>query len=236
MAYLRFARVVLCPSLVVGLVGLSAVAACGGSSATIGTSGEVIDSGPGVPPSDASTSTDGAVVADAFVTPDSSVRDGAMPVDAGVGVNELPAPDCHDLVQHADLVGHVANPSAPPAQVPITTIAAGTYILTKATDYDGITVIDTSSSRTTVAFTPTHQYYLSESNGGAATQVYTLEWQITNSRLIRKVICAQSPGAIGTMVDYRIDSAPNGFIIYVPSPSGGVGGNRTQAFRYARFP
>jgi hypothetical protein len=236
MTYLRFARVVLCPSLVMGLVGLSAIAACGGSSATVGTSGELIDSGPGMTTSDASTSTDGAVAPDAFVASDSSTPDGAMTVDAGVVVNELPAPDCHDLVQHADLVGHVANAGPPPAQVPITTIAPGTYILTKATDYDGITVIDNTSSRTTVAFTPTHQYYLSETNGGSGAQVFTLEWQITNNRLIRKILCAQSAGAVGGMVDYRIDAATNGFIIYVPSPSAGMGGSRTQAFRYTRLP
>lgn len=233
MTYLRFARALLCPSLVMGLV---AVAACGGSSATIGTSGERIDSGPGMPNSDASTATDGGVSPDASVASDSSFPDGAMTVDAGVVVNELPAPDCHDLVQHADLVGHVANPSAPPAQVAITTIAPGTYILTKATDYDGNSVIDTTSSRTTVAFTPTHQYYLSETNGVATPQVFTLEWRITSNRLIRKIICAQSPSAVGGMVDYRIDAAPNGFIIYVPSPPGGMGGSRTQAFRYTRLP
>ncbi len=236
MTYLRFARVVLCPSTLVGVMGLVAAAACGGSSATVGTSGELHDSGPGMTTADASTSTDGAIGPDAFVPSDSSAPDGAMAVDAGVVVNELPAPDCHDLVQHADLVAHVANPTAPPPQVPITTIAPGTYILTKATDYDGITVIDTTSSRTTVAFTPTHQYYLSETNGGSGAQVFTLEWQIMNNRLIRKIICAQSPGAVGGMVDYRIDAAPNGFIIYVPSPGGGIGGSRTQAFRYTRLP
>ena len=234
MTYLRFARVVLRPALAVGLV---AAAACGGSSATIGTSGELIDGGgTGPATGDGSTSTDGATSPDAFVTPDGSVPDGATTVDAGVVVNELPAPDCHDLVQHADLVAHVANPNPPPPQVPITTIAPGTYILTKATDYDGNSVIDPTSSRTTVAFTPTHQYYLSDPNGGGSSQVFTLEWQITNSRLIRKIICAQNAGQIGTMVDYRIDSAANGFIIYVPSPSSGMGGSRTQAFRYTRLP
>ncbi|MDB5220854.1 MAG: hypothetical protein JWO86_8781 [Myxococcaceae bacterium] len=232
MRHLPYARVLLRPALAMGLV---AAVACGGSSATVGTSGDLIDAGvDSASGTDASTSTDGAVTPDAFVVPDAAVPDAT--VDAGPVIHELPAPDCHDLVQQADLVAHVANVSPPPAQVPITTITPGTYILTKATDYDGVTVIDTTSSRTTVAFTPTHQYYLSESNGGAPAQVFTLDWKITNNRLIRTILCTQNGGGVGTMVDYRIDAATNGFIIYVPAPSSGVGGTRTQAFRYTRVP
>jgi hypothetical protein len=90
-----------------------------------------------------------------------------------------------------------------------------------------------SSSKTTVFFTATRQYYLSESSKGGAPTVFTLDWKITNNHLIRKIVCAQSGGQIGSVVDYRVDAQPKGFIIYVPST--GPGPSRLQAFRYDRI-
>ena len=119
--------------------------------------------------------------------------------------------------------------------MPITTITPGLYVLTSAIDYGGATPIDpVISSRTTVVFTPTRQYYRSEDAKGGPAQVFTLDWKITNNRLVRKVLCTQQAGQIGTVVDYRIDAQPKGFIIYVPST--GAGQPRLQAFRYDRVP
>ena len=214
-------------SILVGLVGF--IAACSGSSATIGGGGLPGDAAPssdGAPGSDASSN------GDTFVPIDANGED-ARP-DAGFVVNEKPAPDCNDLTQHGALVTPVGDPGNAPAQVPIATVAPGLYVLVSATDYGDVTPIPPAlPSRTTVVFTATRQYYRSEDGNGDAPQVLTLDWKIANNRITRKVLCAAQPAQVGTTVDYRIDGSPKGFIVYVPS-SGGGGPVRLQAFRYDR--
>ena len=167
-------------------------------------------------------------------TTDGSTSD-ASTDDAGFVVHELPSPQCNDLTQHGSAVVPTANPASPPAQVPILTIPLGLYVLVSAVDYGGSTPIQpVTSSKTTSVFTATRQYYLSESGNGGQPQQLTLDWKVVSNRLIRTVLCAQSPGQVGQMVDYRIDEAPNGFIVYVPVVNGPDMG-RTQAFRYTRM-
>ena len=214
-------------AIAVGLAIATAVAACSGSVTPIA---DVRDAD--VSSTDGATSDDGG--SSGTVKKDASV-DGSSPVpgkDAGpTGVTEKPAPDCHDLVQQANLVTPVGTPNSPPPPGPITTITPGTYVLVSATDFDGQQPIKpVFSSKTTVVFTATRQYYLSESDG--STTALTLEWKITEGRLLRKVLCAQQPGSIGTTVDYRIDAAPKGFVIYVPDTQS----SRVHGYRYEQRP
>lgn len=210
------------------LLAVTSLDGCSGASATIGNSG-IGDSGP---TGDASTTSDGSASTDGSSGPlDAGVTDGGE--DAGLVVHEKPAPGCNDLAQRGALVAGVGDLGSAPAQVPIATITSGLYVLVSEIDYGGAQPIDPlSSSRTTVFFTATRQYYFSENVNGGAPSVFTLDWKITNNRLVRKVVCAQSAGQIGTVVDYRVDAQPKGFIIYVPSNTSGL--PRLQAFRYDR--
>jgi hypothetical protein len=230
---MRLASALVSPLVVlVAVAVVGSAGGCSGATATVGggsSSGD-LEAGSAT---DASLTNDGSSTGDGSSPIDSSTPDAGK--DAGVVVNELPAPACNDLTQHADLVTAVGNPGSAPSQVPISTITPGLYVLASAVDYGGAQPIDpVISSRTTVVFTATRQYYLSEDAKGGAPQVFTLDWKITNNRLVRKVVCTQSAGQIGSVVDYRIDAQPKGFIIYVPST--GSGQSRLQAFRYDRVP
>lgn len=201
---------------------LALVPACSGSTAGVGGGADA-----GVP-GDAAV-TDSAADPDASETDSGSVD--AAVKDSGIVVSEKPAPECHDLTQRGALIAPIGNPGSPPAQVPITTVAPGLYVLVSTTDYGGATPVGTPAS-ITVAFTASRQYYLQGSTG--TPQALTLDWKIADNRLIRKIICASTPSQVGTVVDYRIDGAPNGFIVYVPMPSSGST-PRTEAFRYVRM-
>ncbi|MBX3189344.1 MAG: hypothetical protein KF819_20135 [Labilithrix sp.] len=155
----------------------------------------------------------------------------AGPVDAGLTVNELPEPDCHDLEPQGALVASTANPSPPPAQtMPLTAITPGLYGVTSIVDYGG-TNPQQGSSRTTVFFTATKQYYASNGTNGNPTTKLTMSWKLANGRLSRTILCGRGQGNV---VEYRIDASPNGFTTYVPLQSGS-GSGRFSAYRYERL-
>lgn len=177
--------------------------------------------------------------ADGSVTPtDSSVpdpTDGSTTVDTGVDagpfVNEKAAPECHDLELRGDPVKATANIALPPPQTnPLTSIAPGLYGVVSITDYGGA-VAQAGSSRTTVYFTATKQYYISQDDSGAEPTRLTLSWKLGGGKLSRTIQCGRGDG---TVVEYRADSSPNGFTLYVPLQGGP--GNRTSAIRYERIP
>jgi hypothetical protein len=206
------------------LVVALSIVSCGGSSGS-NLFGPADDSGSG--------SEGGGGGIDGASGPDGTVAtDGATGVDGSTPstVNELPSPDCHDLAQKGDLIKPVGNASSPPPAAPLATMTLGTYVIKEWIDYNGASPIPGGQPfRTTVHFTATKQYYLSEDEVGTKNPL-TLDWTLNNGRLKRTIVCAKS--GVGTNVDYRIDTSPNGFTVYVQNNSGGP--NRTSAYRYEK--
>lgn len=195
--------------------------ACGGSTGSAIT-GPTADAG--------STASGGGGGSEAG--PPSNVDGGTTAPDSGKeptkAPNELPAPDCHDLDQLGTFVEATANPDPPPAPIPLPTIKPGAYVVTAHVDYDGeSTIPPATDTRTTVFFTATKQYYVSEEKGAEPYRL-TLEWAIQEGKLVRKVLCSESRGQIGNVVSYRVSTSPNGFTVYVPRDG------RIQTFRYDR--
>jgi len=147
------------------------------------------------------------------------------PKDSGVVVTESPAPTCHDLTQHGAFVVATATPSAPPSPNPLTTLAAGLYVATGVIEYQTTTTTE-PAQKITVDVTPTRYYYLYET--ASTRQAITLDWSLADGTLTRDVLCSSSPTG-GGPVKNRIDTAPNGYIIYTTSTQG-----HPLAIRYTR--
>jgi hypothetical protein len=141
--------------------------------------------------------------------------------------NEQPSPDCHDLEQLGAYVSATADPDPPPAPTALTTIQPGAYVVKSHIDFDGeSTIPPANDTRTTVFFTATKQYYVSQEMGSDPFRL-TLDWSIEAGKLVRKIVCSETRG-VGTIVSYRISASPNGFTVYVPL------NGRTQTYRYER--
>jgi hypothetical protein len=196
------------------------IAACGGSGGNNDLfANDKPDEGDGSTPTNDSGIT--------IPNPDSSVSDTGV-VDSVV--HEKDAPECHDLELRGDPVTATANPSPPPQTSPLTSLTPGLYGMKSIIDYSSF-VAEPGSSRTTVFFTATKQYYITEnSSGDTAPRRLTLSWKLSGGKLSRTILCG--PGN-GDVVEYRIDTSANGFTVYVPI-SGGAG-NRTSAVRYERL-
>lgn len=206
----------------------ASIAACSGSTASIGSAGSAEGTSDasvdGLTGSSGGPSTDGG----GGKTDSGGKADSGGGDDAGVFVvNEKPSPQCNDLAQTAPTITPVGMPGPPPDATPLTTITPGLYIATSIIDYGGSTAIDPTPTQTTVFFTATKQYYVHDVENGAHQQI-TLSWQVTESKLVRQILCSKD--GTGNTVSYRIDETPKGFTVFVdPNQEG-----RVEAVRYER--